>query len=152
MVDFETYRSIIASEAPSEANRLQRRTNEPDGRKCVIVSVGISSLITGALIVGVSGFFIFLWFPLVVAFTFMYQSIGTVAEESLIRVRRRVYEEELKNWSMGQRIQAVTAWPVILVPLIIWYAAKASFNLQWEELTREVEEPSREQTPSKAQV
>jgi hypothetical protein len=120
----------------------------------IVVSVFIATVVVGALIVNVSGLFIFLWLPIVVALTFMYQSLGMLLEEALIRLRATVYGDELKPWSMGVRIDAISAWPLIIMPLVIWYSAKAAFNLNWEGLTEGVEEetPASGPTRSKVQV
>ncbi len=103
------------------------------------VSVFLSSIIVLVLMLEVSGFFFLLWLPLVVVLTFMYQSLGYASEEFLRKIRTESFKEELQPWTINERLEAITAWPVVIMPLIIWYAAKGSFNLIWEDLAKEPE-------------
>ena len=80
----------------------------------------------------------------------MYQSLGYASEEFLRMIRTDSFKEELKPWTMNERLEAITAWPIVIVPLIIWYAAKGSFNGIWADLTKEPDDQrATDQNPSK---
>jgi hypothetical protein len=105
----------------------------------IVVSILLSSVLVLILMSLVSGWFFLLWLPLVVGLTFAYQSLGYLAEEFLRDIRAESFKEELQPWTMKERLEAIIEWPIRLLPLIIWYAAKGSFNTIWGSLTEEAE-------------